>query len=864
MALLATYLNEGTFASDWANNLQTGGTVTNSTTRAVYGIQSLRINRTSANWIWARPATNPFAGLRQCSGAFWLYAAALPSAANTVITEIWHATGYNLEITLGSTGQVKCQHQGGTPVSAASATVITAGTWYRISWTHDSSTGTAAGTVAVNADTPVTVSWTQTAEDVTQWYFGSDNYATASTYDLYFDQMKAYSTLAIPSPLHADPMDVADVVPQWGSIQAVSATRYTLQTSGSDLRPQGDETTAPTNYRRLSLTDGDNFSGERVEMGRNDWRYGIAGGSGTFMVYEPGQRYQTYFSMRLSADFPISNTNWQLVMQMKQAQPYTADGHSSPVIALQARQNQWQIITPAHPEASPLWTAPAIVSRWTRFHWDITYSNNSAVASIRLRIDDRAGATDFVPQYDSGTMTGEATLTDAVGAQSGFDWTFEDNQAIPSRLALGIYRNAIITGNTYIDVANVQVYQRGPFGAPNTTFNKALTTAAVGTPTLARSFSFQTTIHADPMDVADVVPEWGAIQAASSARYTLVTTGTDTRPRGDGTAAPANYRHLALVDGDNFFGERNEVGANERRNGITGGTGTFMLYQPGQTYQTYFSMRLASDFPVTNANWQVIMQMKQCQPYTNDGHSSPIIALQARQSQWQLITDIHTESDPYWTAPATLNRWTRFRLDITYSKDVALGRIRVQIDDRSGSPTDFVPQYDSGDLYGATLTAAVGAQSGSGWSLTDGQEIQSHLRLGPYRNSVISGNTSIDLANVQVYQGDSSVGGSIFNQALTAAAVGTPTLVRGSAYYKALTAAAAGAASMGRGFSYPKTLTAAATGAPSMTRSTSIYVPSLIADHFATTSLIRLTGKSVLTHDNGGQAKNDFNNPKKR
>lgn len=256
-----------------------------------------------------------------------------------------------------------------------------------------------------------------------------------------------------------------------------------------------------------------------------------------------------------------------------------------------------------------------------------------------------------------------------------------------------------------------------------------------------------TTVHADPMN-GDQYLEWGSLQAVSASRITLATTGADPRPSGNGAPSPTSYRKLSLNDGDNFYGERVEIGRNERRYGITGDLGTFMLYQPGQRYQTYFSLRLPTDFPITNTNWQIVMQMKQAQPYTNDGNSIPILAMQANNGTFQMLG---RNSVQLWKAPATLGRWIRFHLDITYSKNPSIGRVRVQIDDRAGA-TDFVPQYDSGDIATQTLTYAVGAQSGSGWSLADGQEIPSHLRLGAYRNSVITGSTHIDISNVQVYK----------------------------------------------------------------------------------------------------------------
>lgn len=288
------------------------------------------------------------------------------------------------------------------------------------------------------------------------------------------------------SLIHADPMDVADIVPQWGSIQAVSSARYTLVTSGTDGRPCGDGSAAPANYRNLALTDGDSFSGERCELGANERRYGIAGGAGTFMLFQPGVRYQTWFSQRLSSGFPVSTTDWQVVMQMKQTQPYTSDGQSSPIIEMDVRSSAWTVIRNVGATATTIFTAPAVVSRWTRFCYDITYSPDPAIGCIRLTIDDRAGATDFVAQYDSNDMWG-ATLTSAVGAQSGYNWSLADGEAIPSHLRLGIYRNSVITGSPYIDIANVQVYQVFP----------PLALSGLSTTSTSRAPTSYTVLHAN-------------------------------------------------------------------------------------------------------------------------------------------------------------------------------------------------------------------------------------------------------------------------------------------------------------------------------------------------------------------------------
>lgn len=256
---------------------------------------------------------------------------------------------------------------------------------------------------------------------------------------------------------HEDTMADADQSVQWGLLQAVSADRVALNVVGDgDARPKGDGTPQTTRrYRRLTLKDGDDFSGERVELGANERRNGTSGGAGTFMLYPEGTHYETWFSLRLPSSFPINTPDWCVVMQMKQTQPYTTDnGGAGPIIEMDVRSGNWMVITNG---TTTLFTAPAKLNVWTRFRIDARYFADPTKGRIRIQIDDRANATTWVPQYDSGVLT-TAMLTTAVGAQSGPGWSLNNGDSIPAHLRLGIYRNPIITGDTSIDVGNVQVY----------------------------------------------------------------------------------------------------------------------------------------------------------------------------------------------------------------------------------------------------------------------------------------------------------------------------------------------------------------------------------------------------------------------
>lgn len=268
----------------------------------------------------------------------------------------------------------------------------------------------------------------------------------------------------------------------------------------------------------------------------------------------------------------------------------------------------------------------------------------------------------------------------------------------------------------------------------------------------------QTLLHADSMASTDFEADWGSYQAASKARYELITSGGDLRPMGNGEAQPnVNFRRLILLSADvaNVGNERTELGANTRTNGSEGGAGTFMVYpESTDEIETWFSLRLPESFPLSDANWQVVMQMKQAQPYVGDNEGHVILEMEARQNQFQIITPWNTESNPLWTCPATKSRWIRFRWVVVYHHASATGRIRLQVDDRAGA-SDWVVQRDSGLINYQTLATS----SGNGSGLVTGQAIPSHLRLGIYRNPVINVDTSIDIDNVQVYKLTSGGGG---------------------------------------------------------------------------------------------------------
>ena len=160
------------------------------------------------------------------------------------------------------------------------------------------------------------------------------------------------ATLTAPgcNVLRDDSASVADpVAGLWGNIECAADSRHAYMTAGGDVSSTASGTAQGNDaYRRLTVIDGDDFWGERCELGRNTSRYGENKGSatsGTFALYQHGERRITFFSQRYPENFSSGNL-WQTVMQMKQAQPADNAGRG-PVLELQLYngrlelQNSW-------------------------------------------------------------------------------------------------------------------------------------------------------------------------------------------------------------------------------------------------------------------------------------------------------------------------------------------------------------------------------------------------------------------------------------------------------------------------------------------------------------------------------------------
>ena len=235
------------------------------------------------------------------------------------------------------------------------------------------------------------------------------------------------------------------------------------------------------------------------------------------------------------------------------------------------------------------------------------------------------------------------------------------------------------------------------------------------------------------------LPFWGRIECEDPSRHELIPTGGDLHPTARGTPqGNTSFRRVRVLDGDDFYGERCELGLNWA-------SGPTAFYREGRRRITSLSLR-APPALVNTRDWQVVMQMKQAQPSANGG-GSPALELQLLQGQWRLnrsgTNGLTVDSDKLWTWPARGGVWTRFRFDVNYSRSARKGKIRV-IADVNGDGDYLDPTETRRKRKTFTLKRRPHHRG----------SVPSHLRAGIYHNPEIEcpppSGCQIDVDNVQV------------------------------------------------------------------------------------------------------------------
>ena len=252
----------------------------------------------------------------------------------------------------------------------------------------------------------------------------------------------------------SDNSSAPDPLPFWGTVECAEGSRYAHSESGGDGHPSASGEAADPAYRRLTVLDGDDFFGERCELGENDYR------TGPTVFYHEGQHRVTYFSERLPANFPLATTQWQTVMQMKQAQP-SDDNGSGPALEMEARSSHWVVVN----RWDTVWEFPARRNLWTRFAWDVYYSQDAAKGWIQVSADLN-GDGDFADSGERSPTIHGATLQTEVEGSSGSAGGLNPGDPIPSHLRIGIYHDPDISCaapvECSVDVDNVQVVEPSP------------------------------------------------------------------------------------------------------------------------------------------------------------------------------------------------------------------------------------------------------------------------------------------------------------------------------------------------------------------------------------------------------------------
>ena len=216
----------------------------------------------------------------------------------------------------------------------------------------------------------------------------------------------------------------------------------------------------------------------------------------------------------------------------------------------------------------------------------------------------------------------------------------------------------------------------------------------------------------------------------SIARTTL---GTSSSPAAETRAgrrwgprrATIRFRRLTVLDGDDHYGERCELGWNSHH-------GPVAFYREGRRRITYASVRLPSTFPLATSDWQNVLQIKQAGPSDNSG-GLPVLRLSAYSGRWMLWHSVPGDTpdeDLLWSAPARGGVWTRFAFDITFSRHRSKGRLTV-LADLSGDG-DFADRGERSRRFRTnTLKVEIAGTASDGYR--KGQSLPSHLRAGIYR-----------------------------------------------------------------------------------------------------------------------------------
>jgi hypothetical protein len=204
--------------------------------------------------------------------------------------------------------------------------------------------------------------------------------------------------------------------------------------------------------------------------------------------------------------------------------------------------------------------------------------------------------------------------------------------------------------------------------------------------------------------------EWANYSCEDASRVSQVSS-----PVAQGSRA---YK-IDLHDGDDSYGERCELGnGNPSRPG-------FPLFDEGDEAWVSWQTYLPDGYPVDTHDWNVFMQLKQL-----GSMGTPAISMVINDGQFKLMNADNNGNSgntvKKWGGTATRGRWVKFTMHVKFSPDPDRGSVEL-----------------FGDLDGAGMKTLMPETKMFTMKQEGGRAVQSHARIGMYRNPRIQGATSI-------------------------------------------------------------------------------------------------------------------------
>jgi hypothetical protein len=184
---------------------------------------------------------------------------------------------------------------------------------------------------------------------------------------------------------------------------------------------------------------------------------------------------------------------------------------------------------------------------------------------------------------------------------------------------------------------------------------------------------------------------------------------------------------VSLRDGDNCFSRRAELGqGNPTRSDMLD-----RLFNEGEERWMSFQVQLGDGFPIDATTWQAVMQLKQL-----GAHGHPVMALHTIDNQWQVHRSTQYASEDFikpsgfqerlLLGTARTGSWTKFTWHVRFSPDSSVGFLEIYGDLGDGQ--------DMRQLLPRHIMSTMKIDE------TNHKTLQSHARIGIYRDANISGN----------------------------------------------------------------------------------------------------------------------------